>query len=203
MPRHHLVISGVGRSGTTFLVQLFTALGQDTGFQDPFSGVLPNCNAGMELDIRQPAAPYVIKSPWLCDTLDDALETGDLVIDHALIPMRELVSAARSRIDVTRRTDRGAFPADVPGGLWHTDDPAQQEEVLARQLYKLMHTLAKRDIPTTLLLFPRLVRDEAYLWEKISFALRRVTRRRFRRAFLEISRPQLVHDFTGGTPGTS
>ena len=30
--RRHLVITGVGRSGTTFLVELLTGLGLDTGF---------------------------------------------------------------------------------------------------------------------------------------------------------------------------
>jgi hypothetical protein len=32
MMKRHILISGTGRAGTTFLVQLFTALGFDTGF---------------------------------------------------------------------------------------------------------------------------------------------------------------------------
>ena len=32
VPRRHLVTTGVGRSGTTYLVELPTRLGLDTGF---------------------------------------------------------------------------------------------------------------------------------------------------------------------------
>lgn len=32
MPKHHIIISGTGRAGTTFLVQLLTELELDTGF---------------------------------------------------------------------------------------------------------------------------------------------------------------------------
>jgi hypothetical protein len=31
-PRHHAVITGTGRAGTTFLVDLLTHLGLDTGY---------------------------------------------------------------------------------------------------------------------------------------------------------------------------
>lgn len=34
MGKRHIIISGTGRAGATFLVQLFTALGIDTGFTD-------------------------------------------------------------------------------------------------------------------------------------------------------------------------
>jgi hypothetical protein len=48
MARKHLIISGTGRSGTTFLVQLYTALGLDTGFTDATAGVNRHCQAGLE-----------------------------------------------------------------------------------------------------------------------------------------------------------
>jgi hypothetical protein len=62
MSKHHVIISGTGRAGTTFLVQLLTELGLDTGFPDAHSQIFPNCNAGMEYDIRDPKAPYIVKS---------------------------------------------------------------------------------------------------------------------------------------------
>ena len=71
MPRHHIIISGTGRAGTTFLVQLLTELGLDTGFPRAVSQTDANSNAGMELDIRDIKAPYIIKNPWLCDYLDE------------------------------------------------------------------------------------------------------------------------------------
>lgn len=200
MPRHHIIISGTGRTGTTFLVQLFTALGLDTGFTDAISGVHANCNAGMEWDIRAANAPYIVKDPILCDFLDEVLESGDLIIDHAIIPVRDLYSAAESRRDVSRRTDTALFPA-VPGGLWHTTVPEHQEEVLANELYKIIYTIAKRDIPTTLLFFPRLIHDPEYLYSKIEFMLNGIGYLRFLEMFKQTAQPELVHDFSGGGGG--
>jgi hypothetical protein len=57
----------------------------------------------MEKDIRDPDAPYIIKSPWLCDNLDEVLQGGKVIIDHAIVPVRDLYSAAQSRRDVTER----------------------------------------------------------------------------------------------------
>lgn len=196
MTKHHLIISGTGRAGTTFLVQLFTALGLDTGFTDPASDLNPNCDAGMEWDIRRADAPYIVKSPWLCDYLGEVLADGRVRIDHALVPVRDLYTAAESRRDVARRTDRTLFGGDIPGGLWHTDEPERQEAVLAVQLYKLLYALAERDIPLTLLHFPRLVRDPQYLFGKLQFMLKGVGRESFLEAHSRVARPELVHEFS-------
>ena len=123
MSRHHVIISGTGRAGTTFLVQMLTALKLDTGFDNPTSDIDPNCNAGMELDIRQANAPYIVKSPWLCDHLGDAIRENQIVIEHAIIPVRDLYSAAESRRAVSRKPALSIRPDDeVPGGVWHTKE---------------------------------------------------------------------------------
>jgi hypothetical protein len=69
MAKRHVIISGTGRAGTTFLVQLLTELGLDTGLTDSHTDIFENCNAGMEKDLREPDAPYIVKSPFLCDYL--------------------------------------------------------------------------------------------------------------------------------------
>jgi hypothetical protein len=73
----------------------------------------------MEWDLRRPDAPYIIKSPWLCDYLDEALDSGEYIIDHAIIPMRDLYSAAysaaESRRDVVRRTEDVLAPDEFIG----------------------------------------------------------------------------------------
>ncbi|CAI8751560.1 hypothetical protein [Methylocaldum szegediense] len=195
MSKHHVIISGTGRSGTTFLIQLFTALGFDTGFSDLTSAVHSNCNAGMEWDIRRANAPYIIKSPWLCDYLDDVLGSTNIVIDHAIIPIRHLYSAAESRRDVARRTDPSLYSGNIPGGLWHASNPQQQESVLAEQLYKIIYTIAKRDIPVTLLYFPRFIYEEEYLYRKIVPILNGIKYERYLEVFKQVARPELVHDF--------
>jgi hypothetical protein len=192
--RHHLIISGTGRAGTTFLVQLLTVLGLDTGFEDSTSHVDGDCHAGMELDLRIPTAPYVVKSPWLCDYIDEVLSSDDVIIDHALIPMRDLYSAAESRRVVSKRAS--AMPEDsVPGGLWHTTSPSEQEAILAVQFYKLLYAATRHGFPITLLEFPKLAVDPEYLYEKLKTILPGIRREVFRSRFYEVSRPGLIHDF--------
>jgi hypothetical protein len=149
----------------------------------------------MEVDIRRPDAPYIVKNPWLCDHLDEVLRDGQVAIDHALVPIRDLYAAAQSRRDVTARSDSSQFGGHVPGGLWHTADPASQEAVLAGQLYKLLHALETHEIPMTLLHFPRIVRDPDYLRRKLECLLGGIDSQTFLTAFQSVSRPDLVHDF--------
>jgi hypothetical protein len=195
MAKHHLIITGTGRAGTTFLVQLLTELRLDTGFKDSAAAICPVANAGMEFDLRQPNAPYIVKSAGLCDYLDDVLQRGDVVIDHAIIPMRDLYAAAQSRREVARRAQGTEGAAEVVGGLWHTRNPDAQEAVLTQQLYKLMHTLARHDVPLTLLDFPKFVYDPEYLYRKLGFALPNIGYNWFLRVFRGLSRPELVHNF--------
>ncbi len=209
MSRHHVIISGTGRAGTTFLVQLLTALKLDTGYYNPTSFIAPKrwngrlnlkrkvdpkCNAGLELDIRQADAPYIIKSPFLCDDLDELVQGDEIVIDHAIIPMRDLYSAAESRRAVDRDT-RTAPDEKVAGGLMNTKAPEEQESTLARMLHNLFFVIAKHDIPVTLLHFPRLVHDPEYLYKKLCFLFPDMGYDAFLQCFLEMSRPELVHDF--------
>jgi hypothetical protein len=59
MKRNHVLITGTGRAGTTFLIHLLTKIGVDTGFD------LENIDAfidqtsfgGLELDVRKNDAP--------------------------------------------------------------------------------------------------------------------------------------------------
>ncbi len=197
MPRHHIIISGTGRAGTTFIVQLLTELGLETGYTSGHYSVDPNCNSGLEhLNLRDPNSPYIIKSPWLCDYLDEVLDEGGVVIDHAIVPMRDLYSAAQSRREVANRADPSIPTESVPGGLWHTKEPRDQEMILTAQLYKLIYALAKYDIPLVLLIFPRFVNDPEYLFLKIRFALGDINYETFFKAFKMISQPKLVHNFT-------
>ena len=149
----------------------------------------------MEWDLRRPDAPYIVKSPWLCDYLDEALDSGQYIIDHAIIPMRDLYSAAESRRDVARRAGADLAQEEIRGGLWHTEVKEQQEIVLANQFYKIVYTISKRDIPMTLLFFPTFVCDSEYLYRKLEFMLSGIGYQAFLQIFKQISRPEAIHDF--------
>jgi hypothetical protein len=196
--KRHVLISGTGRTGTTFLVQLFTELGLDTGFNLKENQVDEISCAGLEWDLRHSNAPYIVKSPWISDYLDSFLCKGNVHIEHLIVPIRNLYDAAESRRDVMLRA--GIVKDDVkeyPGGLWGTTEPEKQEQILLEQFYKLFWIAARYNIPVTLLDFPRIVQDSEYLRQKLItiFGGLQLEKKRFDDAFLLISKPELVHKF--------
>ena len=203
---HKVIITGTGRAGTTFLVQLLTVLGLETGFKDIHEGVYENCNAGMEHNMVDSSSPYIVKSPSLCDDLAQILQTGEYAIDHAFIPIRSLEAAARSRILVSTQARlkggylrlllKGSKFKPVPGGLLDTDNPDEQQCVLARKLYNLTYTLAIYDIPHTFLHFPRIITDAQYLYKKLAPIMEGIDYPGFLKAFDHVAKPELVHDFS-------
>lgn len=196
MPKHHLVITGTGRAGTTLLVQVFTSLGLDTGFANTVDHVAPYARAGMEFPHDHPHAPYILKAPAFCDILDGWLKIADVVIDHAIVPMRDLKSVAESRRHVMRTTPpHGRIDGIVPGGLWNTQQPDMQEAALLASLQKLFLALTRHDIPVTLLDFPRFANDPEYLYRKIQAHLNGATYERFLANFKLVVNRALIHEF--------
>jgi hypothetical protein len=191
-PAHKVIITGTGRAGTTFLVRLLTELGLDTGYtrQDWPRDYFAHCDAGLEHDLAEPAAPYIVKNPALCEKLDSILADGCIVIDRAFIPIRELEAVASSRIRV------GGANESVPGGLLKNSDPALQKGVLAEMFHQLVHTLVARDIPHTFLLFPRFACDADYAYMRLHSILGSMPLETFRKAFARVSNPALIHDFS-------
>lgn len=205
MSRKHVVITGTGRSGTTFLLQLLTRLGLDTGYSPEDIACDTPGRAGLEQDVRKKNAPFIVKSPWFCDYAHEVLQRDDIVIEHVFIPMRDLHAAADSRRHVAREAMRDASAAQrlrnkltqhsIPGGLWHTRNPQQQEIVLLEQIYKLMVALSDSMVPVTLLQYPRITLDSRFLYAKLLPILQGIDQRTFEATFKETVRPELVHAF--------
>jgi hypothetical protein len=198
--RHKVIITGTGRAGTTLLVQLLTELGLDTGFASSDQSVDPKARAGMEWGLANPEAPYVVKNPGLCLTLEKHLQSGRVVVDHAFVPIRDLKQAAASRIAVSAAAGEPdsngcRLPGGVPGGLWRTSRPERQADVLAQLLCRLIRVLTVYDIPHTFLDFPRFSRDADYLYRKLTPLLSGIGVQRFRQVYRRVARPQLVHRF--------
>jgi hypothetical protein len=193
-PEHKVIITGTGRSGTTFLVRLLGELGLDTGItrRNWDRKYFEHCNAGLEHDILDPKTPYIVKNPALCDTLAGALATGRFVIDHAYVPIRELGDVAASRAHV------GGANGSMPGGLWGTADPACQRAVMAEMFHRLVHTLVAHEIPHTFILFPRMVADPGYAYRKLAFLVGAIGPEAFAEAFARVADPALVHAFGPG-----
>jgi len=135
-----------------------------------------------------------VKSPSLCGTLGDVLASGNIVIDHALIPVRDLNAATASRIRV------GGTNGSVPGGILNTSNPAHQKAVLAEMFHQLALTLATHQIPHTFLVFPRFVQDAKYAFEALHSVLGNINQTKFVEAFLRVAEPALVHTFDATSP---
>ena len=181
VPRHHLLIAGTGRSGTSALVRLLSGCGLETVFERSNNAHWSQAaNAGAEsLILQQDDLPYVIKSPWAYQYIDDLLDDNNIVIDRVIIPIRRLAHAAESRIITEMAAQNVRQPellgyktpwADfglTPGGVVSSYEPIDQQRVLGRSLHLLIEALEERTIPFTFLSFPRYVSDPDYAWERL------------------------------------
>ncbi len=184
-----IVIAGTGRAGTTLLVQILSDLGLDTGFA-PDAAIDARVNAGLELAVDAPDAPRIVKSPDLSRRLGELLARGDVTVDHVIIPIRDLDVAAASRV---RNTKYGS-DLHTWGGLLGTNRATRQRDALAVMLAELLVTVARFDLPHTLLAFPRFTQDWAYTYDKLSFLEPTIEAPRWRDALAARVDPTLIHE---------
>ncbi len=169
----HLIIAGAGRAGTTFLIQLLTRLGCDTGMKPYEEPIDRKARAGCEwkLDEIHEAktreeiqkffrlSPWVIKSPDLSFWLK-ALLFGNLIeVGHVLIPVRDHYEAAMSRIDAGLQ-----WP-------WTGADFESQSNANDQALGRIVEACVLAEIPFTFLKFPKLIQDPDYCWGKLQDAI--------------------------------
>lgn len=184
--RRHLLIAGTGRAGTSFLVRFLAGLGLQTTLSKGGSGAFWNeeANAGLE-DIPVAGAsglsglPYVIKNPWVHEVIDDLLAQKDLRLDAVIVPLRELMEAASSRVVLERRALYEQHPwmaglsaacdtwGTTAGGVQYSLHELDQARLLAVGLHRLLERLVKAEVPVVLLSFPRLVEDPDYLFRQL------------------------------------
>ena len=145
-----IIISGTGRTGTTFLMQMFIRLGMDTGFTEEDITDEP----GLEWNLLN-WEPRILKSPLFCADARKLVDTVD--IDYLIIPVRDIVEVAHSR------RKRG----DKDGGLWGTKCPSEQEDVLLKYFHNLCLEASKKDIPVIFINYPKSIRDSQYLYGKL------------------------------------
>ena len=144
-----ILITGTGRAGTSFLVQLLTNLGEDTGFPKGIK-LDPKCNAGLEH--RENSKHRVIKNPEFALRIPDL--NKKIEIEHIFIPIRELAKTALSRASI----------GSGDGGLWNASDMATQEEFNAKLMYKLIFDCNRLGIEYTLIDFDGMMNDSDYLF---------------------------------------
>lgn len=206
-PRHHLLIAGTGRAGTTLLVQLLDRCGLDTHLsRNPAAAPDARANAGLEDLLFEEDAPYVVKSPWSHAFLETCLSRGTVAVDAVIIPVRDLGIAAASRIilEVQDRYEHAADAMAASGGAWgewgtvrggmtYAIEPLDQERILAVGFHRLVECLVRFDVPVILLDYPRFAVDAAYLFEKLAPVIEgRVDRAGFKKAFQSVADPAMA-----------
>ena len=172
-----ILITGPGRSGTTFLMKLFTLLEYDTGFtkENYQNYVYKNCNAGMEKGYPNPH--YISKNPLFMSNIETVIEK--MKIKQVIIPIRNLEASAKSR----------ASRAKENGGLWNAENEQEQLTFYKNILSNYLEYMVKYDIPTLFLDFDQMVNNKYYLFVKIKHILdeREITFEKFSEAYLEAS----------------
>ena len=178
--RHHLMIGGTGRAGTSFLVQYLHLCGLDTMMgREGMSSWNEDANAGLEsfaADAQD--LPYVVKSAWFQEFVERFLANPNLELDAVLIPMRDLVEAASSRVinEYAARYADTSIPTEctrwerwgaTPGGVVYSLNPMDQARLLALGFHAALFALVKRNVPLVFLDFPRFIEDPDYLYQKL------------------------------------
>jgi hypothetical protein len=178
-PERHLIIAGTGRAGTSFLVRYLTELGLDTTLarNGDRAGWDAEANAGLEnLLVSGENLPYVVKSPWISEYIEQILKEERFKIDAVIVPVRDLVEAATSRVVLERRAIHQHNPwmaeqldttwetyGHTPGGLVYSLNPLDQARLLAVQFHRLVLKVSEAGIPLVFPVFPRIATDWQYL----------------------------------------
>ncbi len=201
--KRQILITGTGRAGTTFLVELLTHLGLDTGFRphETATHIDKISNAGLEHRMTDPCSPYIVKDPSFSEYADEILERSEVFIEHVFIPLRDIESVAESRRSNQKKhlkafslLEKFRFlktPYLLYGGLLHTQSTKRgvQERVLMKKLYDLLLTLSKHQIPVTFIQFPFFLSTPDYLFEKLAPILSEISYEKFREAFETLADP--------------
>jgi hypothetical protein len=204
--RHHVVIAGTGRAGTSFLVKFLGSCGLDVGDTGLW---IDNARAGLEHNLLDEDSPYVVKDPWLFNYLHE-VDMTSITVDALIVPIRDLFAAATSRVfqerlDMANGEESLRPISDVRGGadagIVYSLDPTDQARLLAVGFHRLIHWATVEEIPLFLLDFPRAVSDRDYLIETLWPVLcTHCTNRQAQGAFAATAEPALLRI---GTPPAS
>lgn len=185
--RHHTLIAGTGRAGTSVLVRVLDACGLETELS--MKGNQPfwdeNANAGLEhIPVAGHDYPYVLKSPWSYQFLDELLTRKNITLDYAIVPIRDLAEATASRVtlELQNRYEHNyanALDLDetwqdwgmVPGGLTYSLAPIDQARILSHAFHRTIEVLSRHEVPIRFLSFPRFVDDPEYLFRSLDGVL--------------------------------
>ena len=146
---------------------MLTNLGYNTGWgkEEAANEVkkIDGLNAGVEHAIGSERynKSQIVKNPLFLEL--DTFRRIDC--EHVLIPIRELNATAKSREE--RSNGHGGFG----GYCFGARNFEEQKTANAKKLYQFIEYLTRKDIPFTLLNFPRMIHEPMYLHSELTYAL--------------------------------
>lgn len=163
-----VVITGTGRCGTSFLMQLLSNCGINTGYTAKQAKIaierIDGLNGGIEHDVSMKLIKQseYIKNPQWVD-VDKFKELEECVnIRRVFIPIRDLEATAKSRELMTKQTHGGY------GGFWRgANNVNDQKNVNARLIYNLVNYLVDKGIRFNFISFEKMMKDSFYLFRKL------------------------------------
>jgi hypothetical protein len=95
--KERIIVTGPGRSGTTFLMNLLRELGNHVGDMEK-GGYNFTSHAGYELPIDHSSDPYIVKSPEYSFEIEKL--SKEYKINLVLCPIRNLEDTVKSRFRI-------------------------------------------------------------------------------------------------------
>lgn len=212
--QNKLLVTGPPSSGTTFMTNLLHHCGFDSGFSEGHfitDEPLVSRGKGLEFltgDTRkefrrkreqgEDISPYLIKKPIVpihenqesnspllpgASTILDRIRDYGWIIDQVVITIRQFddfYEAACRHDLVTRDRVRLKF-----------EDRKEAERWVSFGLYSLIEELARREIPYSILSFPKCAFDSSYTYRRLEFL--DMPQDQFMKIFQNIADPERVH----------
>ena len=166
-----IVITGTGRCGTSFLIQLLTSLGFNTGYtSDECKQTLSagRCDGGIEhaLGTDRLKNSDIIKSPRFMREFEDLIK--EVEIKHLIICIRNRFSVAESRYFQTNNKEN----PDSFGGMIGGKTREEEMNFNSNKFFDMMEIISLNYIPFSLINFPEMIFDTEYLYNKLSRILK-------------------------------
>jgi hypothetical protein len=183
--QRHLLVAGTGRAGTSAMVRYLTGLGLETHLSQRGAAASWDdaAQAGLEdipLSAVTPDLPYVVKSPWSYQFVQELLDDPAIALDGVIVPIRDLVEATSSRVIQQLQAVHQEAPwttlmattwehwGATAGGTIFSLNPIDEARLLAVGFHRLIERLVQADIPIVLVAFPRFATDPDYLHRKLA-----------------------------------
>lgn len=187
------IITGTGRSGTTFLMALLSDLGLPTGYTAKNATDAEKLPAHAGLEILACACLFpawcpnatcmenveIFKSPMLAQERE---WMNDTLVGHVIVPVRDMAEVAESRASA--------------GNYWlNASSAMEMEEANEKLISGLLVDLVLHDQSVTFLASPRFMEDPLYTYTKLQWLFDRygVTYDIYEKAHQERYRPELLH----------